>query len=128
MPDDRFSLESFELYQVARQFRRNVYRIIRALPPEEKFCLASQMRRAAISVTNNIAEGHGRWHYVENRRMCRISRGSIEEVIDDLNICLDEAYALENVIQELKTEACALIKRINSYIAYLVKTKQGGEP
>jgi four helix bundle protein len=83
------------------------------------------MRRAAISVTNNIAEGHGRWHYVENRRYCPMSRGSVEEAIDDLNVCLDEQYAPVDVVDPLKTEALDLIKRINSYIAYLNKTKQG---
>jgi four helix bundle protein len=51
------------------------------------------MRRAALSVTNNIAEGHGRWHYQENIQFCRISRGSVDELIDDFNICEDEGYA-----------------------------------
>lgn len=55
-----FRLDDFELYQIARAFRVKVYRLIRQLPVEEKYCLGSQMRRAIVSVTNNIAEGHGR--------------------------------------------------------------------
>jgi four helix bundle protein len=86
------------------------------------------MRRAALSVTNNIAEGHGRWHYQENIQYCRMSRGSIEELIDDFNTCHDESYADQAVIEELKREAYDLIRRINSYVAYLRKTKQGTEP
>ena len=89
--------------------------------------MVNQMRRAAISVTNNIAEGHGRWHYQENIRFCRISRGSVDELIDDFNTCEDEGYGDQALVAELKIQAYDLIHRINSYIAYLRKTKQGGE-
>ena len=85
------------------------------------------MRRAAISKTNNVAEGHGRWHYQEDIQFCRTSRGSIEEIIDGLNICEDEQYAEAQFIADLNSEAYDLIHRINSYIAYLRKTKQGAQ-
>lgn len=85
------------------------------------------MRRAAISITNNIAEGHGRRYYQENMRFCRISRGSVGEMIDDLHICLDENYADHTELLSLKAAAQELIARINSYIAYLNKSKQGKE-
>ncbi len=85
------------------------------------------MRRAALSVTNNIAEGHGRWHYQENVQFCRISRGSVDELIDDFNTCEDEGYGDQALVGQLKVEAYDLIRRINSYIAYLRKTKQGDD-
>ena len=85
----------------------------------EKYALGNQIRRAAISVTNNIAEGHGRWHYQEHIRFCRISRGPIDELIDDLNTCLDEGYGDPVVVGELKVQAYDLIRRLNSYVAYL---------
>ena len=85
------------------------------------------MRRAALSITNNVAEGHGRWHYQENIHFCRISRGSVDELIDDINNCQDEGYGDQGLVGELKIEAYDLIRRINSYIAYLRRTKQGGE-
>ena len=125
MSDRRFGLDEFELYTVAREFRKKVYRLIKTLPPVERYCLAPQMRRAAISITNNIAEGHGRWHFQENIQFCRTSRGSVEEVIDDLNICEDEKYAKVEAIAELKREADNLLTRINGYIAYLRRSKQG---
>ena len=125
MDDTRFGLDSFELYQHARQFRKKVYRLIRQLPRDEKFCLDQQMRRAAVSVSNNIAEGHGRWHYQENIHFCRISRGSIDELIDDFNTCVDENYGESSLIQELQADAVSLIRRINSYIRYLKRCKQG---
>jgi four helix bundle protein len=83
------------------------------------------MRRAAISITNNIAEGHGRWHFQENLRFCRIARGTVDEVIDDLNICLDEGYGDAALVNELKSEAYSLISRINGYMAYLRRSHQG---
>ncbi len=89
--------------------------------------MANQMRRAALSVTNNIAEGHGRWHYKENIHYCRISHGSVDELIDDINTCEDEKYGDAVFIVELKNEAYNLIRRINGYIAYLKKTKQGND-
>jgi four helix bundle protein len=124
MSETLYKLDDFELYQKAREFRKKVYKVIRKLPPEEKYALELQMRKAAISITNNIAEGHGRWHYQENIQFCRISRGSVEEIIDDFNICIDENYCPGVDFNRLKEEAHDLIKRINGYIAYLNKCKQ----
>lgn len=124
----QFSLDSFELYNSARRFRIATYRIIRQLPAEEKYCLGSQMRRAAVSVSNNIAEGHGRWYYKENIRFCRTARGSVGELIDDFNVCIDEGYCDSALAEVLLEDASQLIARINSYIAYLERSKQGGLP
>ena len=126
MDEGRFKLDDFELYCLAREFRKNVYRLIKQLPVEEKYCLNPQMRRAAISVSNNIAEGHGRWHYQENIQYCRVSRWSVEELLDDLNICIDECYGQQDFVQTLKEDAYNLIRKINGYVSYLIKSKQGG--
>jgi four helix bundle protein len=94
MEEGRFKLDDFELYKIAREFRKRAYCLVKQLPPEEKYALATQMRRAALSVSNNIAEGHGRWHYQENIQFCRVSRGSVDELIDDFNTCEDEAMGI----------------------------------
>ena len=60
-----------------------MYRVAKRVPDIEKFGLASQMRRAALSLTNNIAEGHGRFHYLDQIKFTLQSRGSLEELIDD---------------------------------------------
>jgi four helix bundle protein len=121
----QFGLDDFELYNCARRFRRKTYRLIKQLPGDEKYSLGTQMRRAAVSVSSNIAEGHGRWYYQENAKFCRTSRGSVGELIDDFNTCLDENYGDPELVQELKAVATQLIARINSYIAYLRRSKQG---
>ncbi|MFH1050448.1 MAG: four helix bundle protein [bacterium] len=92
MSDDKYRLDDFELYQLSRKFRQNVYRLIKQLPSEERYCLDPQMKRAIVSITNNIAEGHGRWHYQENMRFCRIARGSIEEILDDIIVSYINLY------------------------------------
>ena len=120
-----YSLDEFELYKLVREYRKKIYRVIKKLPKEEKFCLDPQMRKAAISMTNNVAEGHGRWHYKENIQFCRISRGSVEEILDDLNICIDEDYGDKDENLVLKDEGYFVIKKINGYISYLNKSKQG---
>ncbi len=94
------------------------------LPEYEKFNLVNQMRRAATSLTNNLAEGHGRYHFQESIQFCRQSRGSLAELIDDLNICFDEQYCPEEHISQLKEQAYAINKKLNGYIAYLSKRKQ----
>ena len=85
------------------------------------------MRRAAVSLTNNIAEGHGRYHFQENIQFPRQARGSLEELLDDLNTCLDEKYFLSDQITLLKEEGFDLLHRINGYISYLRKRKQEGK-
>src|SRR2546423_11319645 len=79
------TFEDLEVYQVAREFRKSMYEIAKHLPEIEKFGLGlvSQMRRAALSLTNNIAEGHGRFHFLDQIKCTLQSRGSLEELIDD---------------------------------------------
>ena len=117
------SFEDLEVYKAAREFRKKIYKLIKGLPPEEKFNLADQMRRASLSLTNNIAEGHGRYHFQENIQFCRVSRGSLMELIDDLNTCIDEEYFALDYLEELKVEGYTVNKMLNGYIAYLEKRK-----
>ena len=117
------SFEDLELYKAAREFRKAIYLLIRKLPDEEKFNLASQMRRAATSLTNNIAEGSGRYHYQESIQFCRQARGSLAELIDDLNICIDQKYYSDEEMKEFKKKAHEIIKLLNGFVAYLKRCK-----
>lgn len=113
------TFEDLEVYQVAREFRKVVYRVAKRLPEEEKFGLASQIRRAAVSPTNNIAEGHGRFHFLEQIKFMLQARGSLEELVDDLNVCEDEAYLAAQESETLKQEGWRVHKLINGYIRFL---------
>jgi four helix bundle protein len=113
------TFEDLEVYQLAREFRKTMYRVARGLPDIEKFGLASQIRRAAVSLTNNIAEGHGRFHFLEQIKFMLQARGSLEELLDDLNICADETYLPAEEIEKLKSEGWRVHKLINGYIRFL---------
>lgn len=84
------------------------------------------MRRAVRSTTENIAEGFGRFHYQKNIQFCRISRGSIFELMDQFITTLDQDYISKedyNKGRELLEKAKSIL---NGYIKYLQKAKEKG--
>src|SRR5438132_8855156 len=122
-PSSGSTFEDLEVYQVAREFRKSMYQVAKRLPEIEKFGLVSQMRRAALSLTNNIAEGHGRFHFLDQIKFTLQSRGSLEELIDDLNACEDEQYLPKKEIASLKQEGWRVRQLIEGYIRYLRQQK-----
>jgi four helix bundle protein len=74
-------------------------------------------------VTNNIAEGYGRFNYQENIQFCRISRGSLYEIIDHLIIASEENYISETDLIKLKEQVNKCLAILNGYINYLKKAK-----
>lgn len=113
------TFEDLDVYKTAREFRKAMYAVNRRLPDFEKYDLQSQIRRAAVSLTNNMAEGHGRFHYPDQIRFFLHSRGSLEELVDDLNVCLDENYLSAHEIAKLKEQAREVLILINAYLRYL---------
>lgn len=122
------TFEDLEVYQVAREFRKALYRVAKRLPQEEKFGLTSQIRRASVSLTNNIAEAHGRFHFLDQIKFMLQSRGSLEELLDDLNVCEDEAYLPIQEIESLRREGWRVHKLINGYIRFLRRRLSGDSP
>ena len=103
-------------WKLARELRKKVYELSKKLPAEEKFVLAAQVRRAAISVTANLAEGFGRFSYQENVQFCRHARGSATEVRDHLTTALDEGYLTQKEFTEVDHLAQRTIQVLNGYI------------
>jgi len=118
------TFQELEVWQAARDLRRKIYTLTKELPENEKYNLVSQMQRAALSLTNNIAEGHGRYGYQENIQFLRQARGSLEELLDDLTLCADENYrpAVELIVME--NEIGRVRGLLNGYIRYLKERKQ----
>ena len=119
------TFEHLEVYKKARQFRRSMYGVARKLPDFEKYELASQVRRASVSLTNNIAEAHGRYHYLEQLKFLFQARGSLQELIDDLNVCEDEEYLPKSEVFDLKNQAKEVQRLISGYARYLRDRKFG---
>lgn len=113
------AFEELEVYKKAREFRRRVYNLTRKLPQDEQYNLTQQMRRAALSVTNNVAEGHGSRSWRHNVSYLYRSRGSVNELLDDMNICEDEGYFCSEHLDDLRKDAVDVLKLINGYIKYL---------
>jgi four helix bundle protein len=76
-------------WQRARMLTGSIYRATECFPAREQFGLAAQMRRAAISVVSNIAEGAGRGSDLELRRFLQIARGSLGELQTQITIASD---------------------------------------
>lgn len=125
MTDNKtYSFEDLDAWKEGRLLRIEIEKIASKLPVDERYSLKSQMIRASRSVTNNIAEGYGRFHYQENIQFCRQGRGSAYELIDDLIICKDNNYLNEVEYAELKNKCNTVIKLLNGYINYLKKQKE----
>lgn len=84
--------QKLDLYSVSRLFVLECYKLSKLLPPDEKFGMISQIRRAALSVHLNIAEGASRKSEVERKRYYEISRGSIIEIDAAVDIASDLTY------------------------------------
>jgi len=119
------TFEDLDVYKKAREFRKRMYTAARKLPDFEKYELGRQIRRAAVSLTNNIAEGHGRYHYLDEIKFQLQSRGSLAELLDDLNVCQDENYLPTAEIVEVKERAKEVQRLINGYIRFLRERKAG---
>ena len=119
------TFEDLEVYKAAREFRKAMYAVSRRLPDFEKFGLASRIRRASVSLTNNIAEGHGRFHYLDQIKFMLQARGSLQELVDDLNVVPDERYLPPTEVAPLKDEGWKAITLLNGYLRWLRERKTG---
>ncbi|MCL4640517.1 MULTISPECIES: four helix bundle protein [Olivibacter] len=118
------TFEDLEVWKHCRSFRNKLGEVIKLLPNEEKYRLSDQLKRAARSVTANIAEGYGRFHYQENIQFCRQSRGSLYEILDHLICALDEQYIDNATFDKCKADLEKCIALLNGYILYLKKRKE----
>ena len=119
--------KDLEVCRTARELRRELYRMAKALPDIEKFGLASRIRRAAISVTANIAEGFGRFGYQENAQMCRQARGSLYELRDHLTACVDEGYLGPAEGERLDALIQTVTRLVNGYLRSTLALKRRSE-
>ena len=119
-----FDFEKLECYQAARGFKLRIYKLANLLPPDEKYRLRYQMRDAARSMTNCIAEGHGRYTFKDRTHFFHEARGSLQELVDDMNDCQDNSYAKAAHLENLREDAHRVRQLIDGYIRYLRKNAE----
>ena len=105
------------VWREAHQLSLSVYRITRAFPREERYCLAAQMRRAAISVPANIAEGFARYSAKDHARFYEISKSSAEELRHYLILSADLGYMKPDPgLDDHVDRVCAMLYRLRESI------------
>lgn len=110
-----------EVWKTARAFASYVYQLTAILPKEEIYGLTSQIRRCAVSIPSNIAEGSGRRHPKETIQFLAIARGSLYELETQLYVSFDIGFLSESQLKESILQIEVLGKLINGYIRYLNK-------
>src|SRR5438477_1813316 len=114
------TFEDLECWKQCRTLRLFVAKsVIPVLPKCECYRLGDQLLRAARSTTANIAEGYGRFHYLDNAKFCSNSRGSCWEVLDHLITASDEALLPPPLIERGKVLVHGAVKLLNGYMSYL---------
>lgn len=93
-----------------------IYQITAIFPKEEMFGLVSQMRRCAVSITSNIAEGFGRQSYKEKVQFYFMAQGSVAELQNQLLIARDVGFIIQEKFQEIAEESIKVHKILNGLI------------
>ncbi|MFN3342520.1 MAG: four helix bundle protein [Flavobacteriales bacterium] len=112
-------LESLNAWAKSRALRIEVSRMSRSLPTEEKFRLTDQLIRSSRSVSANLAEGYGRYHFIDAAKFCSNARGSLTELLDHLYVCKDEEFISEEQFVQIKEKVVDCKKTINGYMKFL---------
>jgi four helix bundle protein len=120
------SFTDLDAWKKSRMLRRDISRLVKQFPQEEKYRLTDQIIRSSRSIGNNIADGHGRFHYVDSKKFFINARGSASETIDHLIIALDEDFIDQETFEKLKIVCEECMKLINGYINYL-KNQAGND-
>ncbi len=122
--NEQRGFEDLDCYKLALDVAREAYQVAQRLPSEEKYNLADQLHRAAASVTLNIAEGYGRYHYLGSLRFYYIARGSLNEVLSAFITC-DAVRLLTGELPRQRELCHSSLRALNGYIRYVRGQRQG---
>jgi len=117
--------EDLDCYQLALQVLKETYKVANRLPAVERYNLADQLRRAATSATLNIAEGYGRYHYLDKLRFFYIARGSLCETLSGFIDCQIVGYTSEVELNSQRGLCHRALQALNGYIRFIHRQRQG---
>jgi four helix bundle protein len=110
-----FRFEGLEIFQLALELSREVYRITKPFPKEELFGLTANTRRAATSISLNIAEGAGRGTKKDFAHFVDIASGSLFETLAGLLLAEKLGFVSRTDLETFRTEAELLSKKLSSF-------------
>jgi four helix bundle protein len=116
-----FRFEKLDVWQKAIDFADRVYVVTRDLPVDERFGLTSQMRRAAVSISSNIAEGSGRGSDKDFAHFIEISYSSLMEVVSQVHVAVRQCFVKENDRATLYANAEELARMLSGLKASLLR-------
>jgi four helix bundle protein len=109
-----YSFEKLDVWKKSRKLVVKIYKLTKTFPEDEKFGLVSQMRRAAVSVTANIAEGSSRFSKKDQSHFYQIGFSSLIELLNHLYISLDLEYLTEDLFSQLKMDIVVISRMLNA--------------
>lgn len=115
------SFTDLEVWKKAREFKNDIFNLVKAFPLEEKYRLVDQLIRCSRSINANISEGHGRFTYKDQLHFCIQSRGSLSETHNHLIDAFDCSYITREQLDSLKIKIDEVGKMLNGYITWLRK-------
>lgn len=127
MPKNKFhtySFEKLEVWQLARQLRKDIYELSNGFPKEELFGLTSQIRRSTNSISNNLAEGSGRATNIDKAKFTNTSYTSALETINHLIGALDLQYIDKERYTQLRIRLDEIINKLNSLYSYQLNEEE----
>jgi len=109
-----FSFEKLKVWQKSKDLSINIYEVTAKFPNEEKFGLVSQLRRCAVSVGSNLAEGSGRHSNKDKARFSEIAFGSLLELLNQLIISNDLYFVTDQDYKTLRNQIEEISRMINA--------------
>ena len=116
-----FKFEKLKIWEEAVKFASEIYKVTREFPKTEQFGLTSQLNRAVVSISLNIAEGEGRRSSNDFSRFIQIAIGSLNEVVTLLYITLEQKYINKNEFNNLYEKCESISKMLHAFRNYLKK-------
>ena len=117
-----FNFEKLDVWKKAIDFADLIYNETRAFPAEERFVLKKQLRRSAVSVSSNIAEGSSRSSKNEFARFAEIAAGSVFEVVSQAFIARRQGFLSEEQFREVHSDADELSRMLSGLRKSLLST------
>ncbi|MCI0752052.1 MAG: four helix bundle protein [Flammeovirgaceae bacterium] len=122
------SYRELDVWKQSRLLVGNIYQLTKKFPKEEQFGLTNQMRRAAVSIPSNIAEGCGRNHYRDSIQFFFVARGSLYELETQLIVAADLDLVSSDELELNLDQVVRCKKLLNGFIKYFEKQANNNQP